>query len=64
MEHFTHVIDAMRIHPWLGVAAAAAALGIAFMLLRKPRIQRDADARLSALRRDKTDQYTKLRPPR
>lgn len=64
MEHLTYVIDAMRTNPWLGIAAGAAVLAVAFMLMRKPRIQRDADARLSALRRDKTDQYTKLRPPR
>lgn len=64
MEQLTHLIDAVRGNPLLGVGILIGVLAAAILLLRKPRIQREADARLSALRRDKADQYGKLRPPR
>jgi hypothetical protein len=61
MDQLKHLIDALRTYPSLAVGVGAAAVAVAFLLFRKPQIQRDADARLSALRRDKNDQYTKLR---
>ena len=64
MDQLTHLIDAVRVNPLLGVAILLGVVVAAILLLRKPRIQREADARLSALRRDKADQYGKLRPPR
>jgi hypothetical protein len=59
----TSLTDAVRANPALGVGAAAAGLVLYYLLQRKPRLQRDADARLAALRRENEDRYTKLRPP-
>jgi hypothetical protein len=64
MDELAQMIDAVRAHPWLLVGFAVTLVLVYLLLQRRPRIQRDADARLSALRREKTDQYTKLRPPR
>jgi hypothetical protein len=63
MDQIAHVIAALRDNPLLaGAVGVALVLGYA-MLRRRPRIQREADERLSELRRDKSDQYSKLRPP-
>lgn len=64
MDWLTQVIEAVRANPWLGVGIAAAVLVGYILLQRRPKMQREADERLSALRRDKADRYTKLRPPR
>jgi hypothetical protein len=64
MDQLANVIEVLRAYPLLAAALAVAVAAAAFALLRKPRIQREADARLAALRRDKGDQYSKLRPPR
>jgi hypothetical protein len=64
MDQLTHVIDALQANPLLAVGIAVAAVAGYALLHRRPRLQREADARLSALRRDKSDAYTKLRPPR
>lgn len=63
MDHFTQVIDALRTNPWLPVGVVVALSAAYALLHRRPRIQREADERLSVLRRDKSDQYNKLRPP-
>jgi len=63
MDQLTQVIDAVRAHPMLDVGIGAAVVAGYLLLRRKPRLQREADERLSALRRDKADQYTKLRDP-
>ncbi len=64
MERLTQLIEAIHSHPMLGLGIAVAVIGVIVLLRRKPQLQRDADARLAALRRDKNDQYTALRPPR
>jgi hypothetical protein len=64
MARLIQLLDILRAHPALG-AALAVALVIAIILLqRRPRLQRDADAQLAMLRRDKADRYTSSRPPR
>ena len=64
MDRLFQMIDVLRANPILAVGLAVA-LGFGYRLLqRRPRLQRDADEQLSALRRDKSDQYGKLRPPR
>jgi hypothetical protein len=64
MAYVTQLIHAVRDNPMLGVGIAVALIAVVLMLNRKPRIQRDADSRLASIRREKVDQYTKLRPPR
>jgi hypothetical protein len=63
MNRLTDVIDAVRANPMFGVGIAVGLVVGYALLRRRPRMQREADQRLSALRRD-TDQHTKLRPPR
>jgi hypothetical protein len=63
MEQLMHILDTLRANPLLGAGAGVLVVGALFMLFRKPKIQREADARLAMLRRDKADQYTKQRPP-
>lgn len=64
MEALAPLFALIRAHPLTAGAVTAAALACYLLLTRKPRLQRDADARLSALRRDKADLYTKQRPMR
>jgi hypothetical protein len=61
MDRLTQALDAVRANPVLGIGIGVAAVAAYLLLRRKPRIQREADERLSALRRDKTDRHTK--PP-
>jgi hypothetical protein len=58
------MIDVLRANPILAVGLAVALVFGYRLLQRRPRMQRDADEQLSVLRRDKVDQYSKLRPPR
>lgn len=58
------ILDLVRDHPPLGAGIIVAVIGVLFLLNRKPRIQRDADARLASIRRDKSDDYNKTRPLR
>lgn len=64
MEALTPLFDALRANPVVGFGIIAAAVAAYVVLQRKPRMQREADERLSALRRDKSDQYNKQRPLR
>ena len=64
MQALTPLLDALRANPIVGLAILVAAAVAYAILQRKPRMQREADERLSALRRDKSDQYTKQRPLR
>lgn len=64
MEALTPLLTALRAHPLVGGAIIAAVLVGYVVLTRKPRMQREADERLSALRREKSDLYTKQRPMR
>jgi hypothetical protein len=64
MDHILAIIEAARANPLLAAGIGVACIGGVVLLRRRPKIQREADERLSALRRDNPDQYTKLRPPR
>jgi hypothetical protein len=64
MDRLTQVIDALRAHPPLAIGVGVTLVALYLLLRRRPRMQREADERLSALRRDKADQYGKQRPPR
>jgi hypothetical protein len=64
MEALTPLVAAFRANPLIGGGIIAVAVVCYLVLTRKPKMQRDADARLSALRREKSDLYTKQRPLR
>ena len=64
MEALTPLLHALRANPLIGTGIIVAVIVCYVALTRKPRVQREADARLSALRRDKADLYTKQRPMR
>jgi hypothetical protein len=64
MEALAPLLDLARQNPFVTFGGLAGAVVVYVLLTRKPRMQRDADARLSALRREKSDQYTKQRPMR
>lgn len=64
MEALAPLLDLARQNPLVSFGIVAGAAVVYALLTRKPRMQRDADARLSALRREKNDQYTKQRPMR
>ena len=63
MDQLSRVIDTLRASPVLDVVVGLGVVASGFLLCRTPRIQRDADERLSALRRDQADQYAKPRRP-
>jgi hypothetical protein len=56
MDQLTRLIEGLWANPLLCIAIGAGTLASYCLLRRKPKIQRDADERLAALRRDKTDQ--------
>ncbi len=64
MSRLIELFDLIRAHPWVGVGLTVAIVIAIMLLQRRPRLQRDADAQLAMLRRDKSDRYTSLRPPR
>lgn len=64
MDAIMPLIDAARANPLVAGGVVAGLLLGYFLLQRKPRMQREADQRLSALRRDRADLYTRERPPR
>ena len=64
MDQLRQVLDTLRANPLLAVGVAVGLVAGYALLQRRPKIQRQADETLSALRRDKADRYTKLRPPR
>jgi hypothetical protein len=55
MDHLTHLIEGLRANPLLSIAIAAAVVVGYVLLRRKPKIQRDADQRLAALRRNRSE---------
>ena len=64
MEALIPLLTALRANPLIGGGIILGIIVCYVVLTRKPRMQRDADARLSALRREKSDLYTKQRPMR
>ncbi len=61
MTQLKPLIDLVSNNPLLGVGVALGLVALYALLHHKSRIQRDADRSLSALRRDKSDQYRDLR---
>lgn len=64
MEALAPLFTALRANPLVGGGIILAFIVCYVVLTRKPRMQREADARLSALRREKSALYTKQRPMR
>lgn len=61
MEQLFHLVEALQEYPVLAVAGLVALLGGYYLLQRKPRIARDAEQRLAALRKERGGYYTRLR---
>ncbi|MGD9762966.1 MAG: hypothetical protein AB7V27_04540 [Candidatus Binatia bacterium] len=64
MDTVIHLVAQLRDYPWLAAALAVAAAAGYFLLQRKSHLQREADAHLAALRRERRDRYGQFRPPR
>jgi hypothetical protein len=63
MEQLTALIEYARTHP-LETAGGALAIGVlVYLLNRKPKTIREADARLRKLREERSGQYNRFRPP-
>jgi len=61
MDQLKPLIDALATNPIVGVGVAVGLIALYLLLHRKPRLQREADDRLAALRREKADLYNKRR---
>jgi hypothetical protein len=57
-------IEYLRDHPLTAVSGAAALVVFYYLLNRKSRVTREADARLGELRKDRGDYYNSQRPLR
>jgi len=64
MEQLWAAIQYVIDHPSLGVAAAIGLALVFYLLNRKPRMAREAEDRFNQIRKERGDQYHKLRPPR
>ncbi|MFN8627171.1 MAG: hypothetical protein U0587_14465 [Candidatus Binatia bacterium] len=51
-------------HPALAVGATIVLALLFYLLNRKPRMTREAENRVKQIRKERGDQYHKLRPPR
>ena len=64
MEQLWAAIRYVVDQPSIGVAAATGVAVVFYLLNRKPRMTREAEDRFKQIRKERGDQYTKLRPPR
>lgn len=64
MDRLSQLMEYIRANPANALGVAAVLVGIYYLLNRKSRLVRDAERRLEELRRERSDQYKKLRPPR
>jgi hypothetical protein len=64
MEQLWAAIQYVVDRPSIGIAAAAGLAVVFYLLNRKPRMTREAEDRLNQIRKERGDQYRKLRPPR
>ena len=64
MERLSGLVEAVQSHPALAATAVLVLIGGYYLLQRKPRIARDAERQLAALRKERAAQYSKLRRPR
>lgn len=64
MDALAPLFELARQNPLATLGVLAGAAAVYSLLTRKSRMQREADDRLSALRREKGDQYSKQRPLR
>ena len=64
MQQLLGWIYYIRDHPLMTLITAVAVVGIYWLLNRKPKLSREADARLNELRERRGEVYKKLRPLR
>ena len=64
MDQLALLIEYVRANPMQSFGVVVVVVGIYYLLNRKSRLVRDAERRIEDLRRERADQYNKLRPPR
>jgi hypothetical protein len=64
MAHLWVWIEYLRDHPLAAVGGAAALVVLYYLVNRKSRLTREADARLGQLRKDRGEHYKHQRPLR
>jgi hypothetical protein len=64
VDQLAPLIEYVRANPMQSFGVAVVVVGIYYLLNRKSRLVRDAERRIEELRRERADQYNKLRPPR
>jgi hypothetical protein len=64
METIRALLGYGQAHPGLAFIAIVAAVGMYYLLNRKPKLARDADERIRELRRERADLYSRQRPLR
>ncbi|MCK6555382.1 hypothetical protein L6Q96_12515 [Candidatus Binatia bacterium] len=62
MDDVWKVVAYLQAHPLLTVGGAVALVGMYYLLNRKPKATRDAEARLEQLRKERHDHYRQQRP--
>lgn len=63
MEQVQEWLQFLTDNPGTALGIAAAVGAALFLLLRKPKHVREAEARLRKLRNERADQYRQMRPP-
>ena len=64
MEQLWAAIQYVADRPSIGIVAATGLALVVYLLNRKPRMTREAEDRFKQMRKERGDQYRKLRPPR
>lgn len=62
MDNVTRLVAYVQAHPLAAIGVAVAVVAVLYLLGRKPRAVRDAEARVAELRKDRHDHYRQQRP--
>lgn len=64
MDQLLAWIEYLVRHPQIGFGVVAILASALYLLMRKPKGVREAEARMRKLREERADQYNRMRPPR